>query len=208
MNLDPFMLSGEDIARVKQTFRQTGFVTLESPALRPDFFGALLLESYRQRRAACWQDRLTDEHGNYLKNCMRGYAGRCAQLLMSAPGTRQLLQLLTGELLLPSLNASSYTYYDRPGSLLSRHKDKPDECLISMLVGLESVWPPQAPTPAGNQLRLFTAPDETTAPHICTTLPNRILLLDGKSIPHERPALEEGQRVAVFACCFRRAIAM
>jgi hypothetical protein len=205
MNLDPFLLGGEAVARATQAFRQAGFITLESPALRPDFFGALLLEAYHQRRGACWQDWLTDQDGAVLKNCVRGYVGRCARMLMSAPGTLQLMTLLTGERVTPSWDASCYTYYEHPGSFLGRHKDKPDECAVAMIVGLESVWPRQAPTPAGNQLRLYTEPVGTTAPQVCTTLPNRVLIFDGKSMPHERPALGAGQRVVIFSCCFRRA---
>ena len=132
MNLEPFVIIPEQLRAVTRTFRESGFVTWDA-ALQPDFFGALLIESHRQRREAFWVDWLTDQNGTVLKNGIRGYVGRCARILLFSPGTRQLLKELTGQTLVPSWNASCYTYYGHSGSLLAKHVDKPDECFVTIL---------------------------------------------------------------------------
>ena len=202
MGFHPFQIDSAQVERGRREFQEYGFVTFEA-TFSPDFYGALLLEARKQRVRACWEDRLVDRSGTVLKNSIRGLLDRCAGLLMMAPGTLALMEQITGESLVPSWDASCYTYYERAGALLSRHVDKPDSCRATILVGLESVWPPQDEVPPGNHVRLFTGDESSARVVDIATLPNRVLILNGKSVPHERPVLGKGQRVTILSGCFR-----
>jgi hypothetical protein len=201
MSFHPFQIDDAGAEQATEKFKESGFFTLEA-ALAPDFYGALMLEAFQQRSAEVFPDWLMDPTGAVFKNSIRGYPGHYAGLLMMAPRTLALLEKITGEPLEASWESTCYTYYEGVGSCTGKHVDDADSCSVTMLVGLESVWPHGAEIPPGNHLRVFTVGEKATAVDI-PTLPNRVLILNGKSIPHERPVLAEGQKVTILAAGFR-----
>jgi hypothetical protein len=204
MSLYPFVLGHRQLADLGEAYHANGFVTVDAPALQADLFGALLAESAVQRRQAYWPDWLADADGTVRKNATRGYLGRVARAFLTSPGVLALMAAVTESQMLPNPDGSCYTYYDA-GSFLGRHIDKPRECFATMLLCLESVWPQGQPPPPGNHLVLHRTADGGPGTEQVLTLANRAVILNGRTIPHERPVLGPAQRVVLLAGCYGEA---
>jgi hypothetical protein len=200
---DPFLISEPQINKLRGDFERDGYAVFGPPALHHAGFRALQDESARQRQVASWRLNPGTGRSAIPQDNFRGHFGPQVRAVLSAPSVGALLREVTGESVEASWTTSCYTYYDFPGSYLSRHCDKWDTCSLTMLIGLVSrsddgKWPG-----AGNQLWVWPRSPSTGPARRLTTLSNRIVILDGKRVPHGRPAMLPGQVVAVVSACFR-----
>jgi hypothetical protein len=200
----PFLVTPETLRRARESFAGNGFAVIGPPALSESFFLTLREEASRQRRLNSWQLRSGDGRSRVAEYNFRGHFGFRAGEFLSGGVPSALMLAVTEQPVAPSWTASCFTYYDRESSYLGRHCDKSEACFLTMIIGLESRWQGSNP-PSGNQLWIYESVLAKLPKAKVTTLPNRIVILDGKSLPHERPAIGCGQLVNVLCACFKSA---
>ncbi|MGA7181152.1 MAG: hypothetical protein WBX11_16420 [Thiobacillaceae bacterium] len=140
------------------------------------------------------------------------YKARIAELgddalsFLTSPSIVQLFQAMFEEPLVLSKDASCYTFYG-PGDFLSLHRDRPVECVATLIAYLVAASPdPQSPQ-TGLSLRVFGEQSEKAAePRL--VIPTRIGTLvvgRGSRFWHERPPLQPGEHVIALTACFAAA---
>jgi len=202
----PFLASLDGVRKGRAQFATFGFAVFGPPALSSDTLRDLRADAARQRQRAAWPLNYGDGRSRVPEATLRGHFGPAARTFFGSSSVFHLMHAVTDEVVEPSWSASCYTWYDTPGAWLGRHCDKPDACMLTMLVGLESTWPSgKKDPPPGNQLWIYGSFEAAAPAFRVTTLVNRVVILDGKRWPHERQPVQEGQQVSVLCGCFRAA---
>lgn len=184
-------------------FSMSGAAVLGPPALSPALYKALAAEALTQSTNASWH--LTGERslGEIAQSNRRGFLGPLARDFMAAHETTGLLRLVTGRNLVPSWSASCYTYYDNSGHFLGEHCDKPEACRVALLVYLDARWDRGEAPSAGLMLHVFAGDSSDTPLSLrITSLPNRIVILDGAQHAHLRPKLGPRESLTMLAACY------
>jgi hypothetical protein len=194
--------SGEEVHRLRETFRRTGVAVIGPPALDPGVHAAIAAEARVERTVSSWE--LHGENGvlgELPQDTIRAQLGPIARELAAAGATRALLHNLTGRTVVPGWSATCLTFYDRPGMHLGAHRDKEDACQYAILLYLDVDWPPGCEAGPGLQLHVMDAADEAVALRV-TARPNRVIVLHGARLTHFRPALGAGERLSMLNACY------
>lgn len=198
-----FALTAAGLQAAQASFARCGVAVLGPPAVVPDGFSALRAEVCHQRRLDAWELRSHDGRSRVPEATVRSGLGPVSRAFAGDPRTIAQVRAVVGRPVEPSWAATCTTWYDHPGAWLARHLDHPERCTITVLLGVESIWPAGVPAPPGNQLWVHGS-EVSTQPWLkITTRPNRAIVLDGRRWQHERPPLGAGQLVAVLCLCFR-----
>ena len=191
-----------DLPKLAATFQERGFAVLGPPALDAAWFAGLRQEAQHQRRHASWPLNLRNGRTRTPQDNMRGQLGPLTRHWLSSEPTRAVIRAITGRAVAPSWSPSCFTYYDAPGSYLGRHCDQQELCALGLLLGFESTWPSGEDPGDGNQLWVYPDNEAKLPVWRITTLPNRIVILNGSKFPHGRPPMKATQRVSVLSACF------
>jgi hypothetical protein len=203
--LSPFVIPEQRLQYGRQQFSRFGLAVFGPAALSHETLRQLRAEAVTQRHSASWPLRTGDGRSRVPQGNLRGHFGPAARRFLMHESVPRLMEQVTGLAVATSWSASCYTWYDVPGAWLGRHCDQQEACFLTMLVGLESEWPSGMEPPPGNQLWVYDSFDRRPPQYRVTTLVNRIVILDGKRWPHERPPVQSGQRVSVLCACFMAA---
>lgn len=128
-----------------------------------------------------------------------------AREFLCAPETLALLVEVADGPLLPSLEASCFTYYDGEHDFLAPHLDRPGTCAFTLIVYLVVRWPATAEPGAGLELHVFARGDDSGAGAPVAVLPTRenvLVVGRGAEVPHGRPALAAGEQVVALTACY------
>jgi hypothetical protein len=202
---EPFLLDSAEAAAAALSWRRNGYAVLGPDALEPSVFEQLRAEATRERRLSAWPLRKDGSAGALREDNMRAQLGRAARELMAAGATRALLATITGRSVVPGWSASCFTYYDEPGRYMGFHCDKPDACSIAMLVTLEARWPADERPGPGMQLIIYDDGTPTVERARITSRSNRIVVLHGSVLAHERPPVRGGESVTMLCGCYAHA---
>lgn len=201
--MNPFVpaLDADARATLAEAVANTGFAAWGPAALEAALFDALRAEAEAQR-AHAWgrAEGRTVAHNNRRANL-----GPAALEFLCAPAVLALLAEVTGAPVLLSHEASCFTYYDQEADFLAPHLDRPDACALTLIVYLDVQWPAGAEPGPGLELHVFAPDDEAGAGAPSAVLPTRENLLvvgRGSQVPHGRPALAAGERVAALTACY------
>ena len=176
-----------------------GFVPLEN-ALGDELMAELRAEALAQRANA--QPAEGTDANPYRSHIAD--VGDCARAFLMDQAVGNLLQAAFDETLELSAHANCYTYYEA-GSFLSRHRDRPVECVATLIVYLDAASPDPLSPQTGLSLRVFND-DETGGVKPRTVIPTTVgtvVIGRGSSFWHERPKLQPGERVVALTACFR-----
>jgi hypothetical protein len=188
---------------MSSAFSTNGAAVFGPPALSTAWHKALVEEARTQSANASWH--LTGERssGEIAQSNRRGFLGPLARDFMAAHETVGLLRAITGRNLVPSWSASCYTYYDNSGHFLGEHCDKFDACRVALLVYLDARWGCGEAPSAGLMLHVFAGDSSDTPLSLrITSLPNRIVILNGTQHAHLRPKLGPGESLTMLAACY------
>lgn len=202
MNLLHSALDASARAAIKAQVDETGFAAFGPGALAPTLFADLCEEAETQR-AAAWgrAEGQTVDHRNHRANL-----GPVGLTLVAAPEMLALLAEVAGGLLVPSYEASCYTYYDEPDDFLAPHLDRPGACAFTLIAYLAASWPDGAKPGPGMELQVFApvADAEPVGPPLAglATRPNVMVFGRGAEVPHGRPPLTAGEQVVALTACY------
>lgn len=188
---------------LSSAFSISGAAVLGPPALNLAWYKALVEEARTQSTNASWH--LTGERcsGEIAQSNRRGFLGPVARGFVAALETTGLLRAVTGRNLVPSWSASCFTYYDNSGHFLGEHCDKPEACRVALLVYLDARWDRGEVPSAGLMLHVFAGDSSDTPLSLrITSLPNRIVILNGAQNAHLRPKLGPGESLTMLAACY------
>lgn len=194
------------IEPLRSAFALSGAAVLGPAALTPTWHHALTEEAREQGAINGW--RLTGRRsaGEIAQDNRRGFLGPHARSFMAASPTTELLRHVTGHALVPSWSASCYTYYEEPGHFLGEHCDKAEACRVAVLVYLDARWNIDEGPGPGLMLHVFAGDSSDTPLSLrITSLTNRIVILNGASHAHLRPALALGESLTMLAACYTKA---
>lgn len=195
---DPFFVDSSYARALREEFESRGVAVLGPPALRSDIHAALVDEAAAQRHASAWDLIGTSEPGDLDQDNVRAHLGPVARELMASGAARALLQRITGRVAIPGWSATCLTFYDRPGSHLGRHTDKPQACGLALLIYLSAAWNEERGPGPGMQLHV----ESDRGLLRVTGHPNRAIVLDGARLAHYRPRIQAGERMALIAGCY------
>jgi hypothetical protein len=199
---EPFLPTGDDVHRLRETFAETGVAIIGPPALDPGLHEAIVAEARVERAVSAWTlHGQRGVPGSLAQDTVRAQLGPLARELAAAGATRALLHTLTGRTVVPGWSATCLTFYDRAGMHLGAHRDKEDACQYAILLYLEAEWPPGSEAGPGLQLHIMDPTDEHVAMRV-TARPNRAIVLHGARLTHFRPALDEGERLSMLNACY------
>ena len=151
--MNPFSPALDEPARtaLKATVAGVGFAAFGPEALSESMFAALRDEAEGQRGSAWGRaEGQTVDHRHRRANL-----GPAAKSFLTAPGTLALLAEVAGGRLIPSFEASCFTYYDGPNDFLAPHLDRPSACAFTLIVYLSVNWPDGAAPGPGLELQVF-----------------------------------------------------
>jgi hypothetical protein len=176
--------------------KEFGFAHLED-ALSAELMASLRAEALAQSTVALLAE---GTNANPYRSSIAGI-GDFAKSFLTGSAVARLLQATFEHPFVLSEHASCYTYYG-PGNFLSRHRDRPDACAVTLILYLDAVSPHPQSTQTGLELRVFA---EESAIEPSVVIPTRIGTLvmgRGSRFWHERPLLQTGERVVALTACF------
>ncbi len=194
-------ITAETMSSLRTKALEFGFVPLEN-ALGDDLMVELRAEALEQRaNARPAEGTDANPYRSYIAD-----VGNCAREFLTNQSVGELLQSAFDEPLELSAHANCYTYYEA-GSFLSRHRDRPVECVATLIVYLDAASPDPLSPKTGLSLRVFND-DESGGPNpraVIATTVGTVVIGRGSSFWHERPELQRGERVVALTACFRGA---
>jgi hypothetical protein len=178
--------------------RELGFVHIED-ALTNELMDGLRAEASAQKAVARpARGTLANPYSSHIAEL-----GDFAGSFLADSSVIRLLQAVFEQPLALSKLASCYTYYE-PDSFLSRHRDRPAECAVTLIVYLDAESPDPQSLQTGLALRIFGQGDAGTSEPsaVIPTRTGTLVVGRGSSFWHERPRLQPGERVVALTACF------
>ncbi|MCB9753060.1 MAG: hypothetical protein H6713_24150 [Myxococcales bacterium] len=172
------------------------WICLDPPALPPAVFDGLMRESCAQRQVA-WACVRAGDDGPARQRNHRAELGPRARAALRLPIITRALDEVAGGPVALSPEASCYTYYDEPGDFLALHRDRPQACALTVLVYLS------ARGSAGAGRYLLVHGEEGVSSLAARAEPNRVLVMRGAELLHERPPIAAGEAVSLLSACYR-----
>lgn len=192
------------VAALCRQYRATGCAAWGPPGLLPGPFAALQREAAAQLRDQAWTLTGERRHGEIAQHNRRARLGPVARAYLASEAAVALLHAATGEWLQPSWSASCYTRYGA-GEFMGEHCDKPEACAYTLLTYLHAAWPPGQPPGIGLQLIVYRGDNAGTGEAArVSSLPGRVVMVNGARQAHVRPPLAPGESLCLLAGCYRR----
>jgi len=189
-----------NIKQLRQDINNNGFALLEAPALKSDWFDNLNKE-IGQQMSESWDK---PKQGMDAERVQRANLGPVAQQLLTDNETLDFMFEVFGEEFEPSFAATCYTYYDDKDYYLGKHLDRESSCTVTLIVYLVCSWPENTLPSSGLSLEVFGQnASEGAAPTVIPTRSNSIVLGRGSRFPHQRPKLQQGERLYALTACFK-----
>ena len=193
------------VARWRDEFAARGAAVLGPPILDPALHASLAGGARRQCAHASWSLVAEGQPGEIAQDSLRAHLDPAARAFLADEATLDLLYEITGQRLEPSWSASCYTCYG-PGQHMGEHCDKAEACRIAMLTYLDATWSPRAGPGTGLQLHVFRGDNAASELLVrITSLPGRIVVINGAQQAHLRPRLALDESLTMLAGCYRRA---
>jgi Tfp pilus assembly protein PilF len=190
-------LDAEVQASMRATIASVGFSS-HPAALTADLLAKMSAEAEAQL-ASAWGRA----EGETVAHCnRRADLGPVARDFLTAPETLQLLEALVGAPVVPSFEASCYTYYEGPDDFLAPHLDRPDACTYTLIVYLQVLWPPGDDPSPGLELQVFASETAKVPQARLPTRPNVLVVGRGAQVWHGRPRLRAGEQVVALTACY------
>lgn len=184
-------------AAMREAVEAIGFAAF-APALDDTLVLDMNAEAEAQR-AGAWgrAEGETVDHRN-----RRADLGPVARRFLTSPETLRLLADVVGADLIPSYEASCYTYYDGPDDFLAPHLDRPGACAYTLIVYLHAAWPERTDPGPGMALQVFADATATAPTARFPTRPNVLVVGRGAEVWHGRAPLADGERVVALTACY------
>ena len=194
----------ESIPALRSEVETFGFAFLEN-ALGDDLFRALHAEAMAQRIGA---DDVSDDGVGATApyKARRAHLGTVARSFLASDAIRTLLGALLSEDFALTDDASCYTYYDAL-DFMAAHRDRPDDCVATVIVYLSAASPDPRSPHTGLSLRLLgEGTKKTSKPTaVIPTRSRSIVVGRGSRTWHDRPPLQDGESVVALTACFTSA---
>jgi hypothetical protein len=136
----------------------------------------------------------------------RGRLGPVARQFLTSAQTVQFVSAVSGFRAAPALEASCYTYYDEANHFCGVHRDRPDACVVTLLVCLAATFDGDVASP-GLSLSIF-GPRYRKGQRArvrLTSIANNMIVLRGSKLFHSRARLAPGERTTILTACYRQA---
>lgn len=215
----PASLTGPHLARtdLADRFSRTGFIILRDVLDRQHMVPALRGESLRQQRVASrssWGSYAISDDGSYVSGAMNFTSappGPTLRRLHRCPELLRLVRAVAGDDRLAPNDNLAYMYYD-DASFIDVHTDV-SECELTVLTSVVGRTPPLVAYPRlrdGTPEQLLAVARRMAgrpAGGIPLEVPlGGLLMIDGRRLPHRRPAVQPGTGpYRIAALCFARA---
>ena len=137
--------------------------------------------------------------------CVAGL-GKVATSFLECESAKDLLHSVFKTRFVLTHEASCFTYYEC-GDFLGLHRDRENECAVTLILYLD-VRGPQIPTAhTGLQLRVYLpgADENLVVRLVIPSCIGTLVIGRGSETWHERPTLQKGEYLAALTACFRRA---
>ncbi len=184
----------------QREFREHGLAVIASPALPSRLFASILREAARARATA----RKGGGGSAVPQANARGALGRAGRAMLRSERVQAFVTAITRTRVEAAIEASCYTYYDRPGHFCGVHRDRADACHVTFLLCL-AAESRDAPGP-GLALEVFGKRyrDGQKPRRVLPSAGNTLILMRGSEMFHGRPPIRRGERATVLTACFRR----
>jgi hypothetical protein len=191
-----------DIARSTLSELDTiGFTCLRD-MVSSSLMSELRLEAIRNKKGA---KAVSSTAGSGYQAHLSGL-GEAGLAFLSSSTMMELLRAMFDIPLVPSTDASCYTYY-QPGDFLGAHTDHAEQCLVTAILYLDVVRPDQEQDITGLELHILeyaTPGGGRTLRAVMPTKAGVLVLGLGSANWHERPMLQEGEHLIAMTACYSR----
>ncbi|WP_144444235.1 hypothetical protein [Caballeronia arationis] len=187
------------MSRLRAEIGASGFACMPD-ALDATRFGALQAEASVRRQEAL---RACGD-GDVRYRSRVAPLGDVARAFLAGSELASALESVFDDAYAYEEEASCYTYYES-GDFLGVHRDRPDECEITVIVYLHAQGRGADAPDTGLRLDIYSGgdTDERRLVHFIPTRTGGMVLGRGAAVWHARPPLLQDESVIALTACFR-----